>query len=367
MKKISGSVLRQLLIGMTFVTLALTAIIWLTQSLRFVDMIINHGLTPGLFIELTVLLLPHFLTVVLPIALFTVVVFVYAKLTTDRELVVMSAAGLSPVQIARPAIFLATVVIAVGYLINIYILPESYRLFGELKWHIRYNYSQVLLQDGTFNTVGGDTTVYIRERTPENELRGIFVHDQRDPERPVTLMAKRGSLVKTDDGAVRVVMFDGSRQVLDKGADDYSILFFDRYSMDLTDLQQSGGERSPDTREMTMHQLFNIEGQPYVSPHDYPKFKVEAHKRLISPFAALSFALVGVVCMMAGGFTRRNQSKRVMAAVLVMISLEVAMLALENLSARNLTLVPLMYAVVIAPIVLGFLLLLRPPRLKFLT
>ena len=89
-------VLRQLFVGMVLVTLGLTTIIWLSQSLRFIEMIVNRGLTAGMFVYLTMLPLPNFLVIVLPIALFTVVVFTYTKLINDRELVVMRGAGLSP-------------------------------------------------------------------------------------------------------------------------------------------------------------------------------------------------------------------------------------------------------------------------------
>ena len=113
-------VFRQLLIGMVLVTVGLTCIIWLSQSLRFVELIVNRGVGPGTFLYLTMLMLPNFLTVVLPIALFSVVVFVYTKMIMDRELVVMRAAGQNQFALAKPALFLATFTVLLGYLINIY-------------------------------------------------------------------------------------------------------------------------------------------------------------------------------------------------------------------------------------------------------
>ncbi|MEQ8166013.1 MAG: LptF/LptG family permease, partial [Alphaproteobacteria bacterium] len=101
MSELNKYVLRQLLVGMVIVTIGLTCVIWLTQSLRFVDMIVNRGLTAGTFVYLTMLLLPNFLSIILPIAVFTVVVFTYSKLISDRELIVMRAAGLSQVALAR--------------------------------------------------------------------------------------------------------------------------------------------------------------------------------------------------------------------------------------------------------------------------
>ena len=87
---------------MFFIIIALTAIIWLTQSLRFIELIVNRGLPFSTFLYLTVLLMPAWLAGVLPIAVFAAVLFVYNRLINDRELIIISAVGVSPARLARP-------------------------------------------------------------------------------------------------------------------------------------------------------------------------------------------------------------------------------------------------------------------------
>jgi len=363
--KITGNVFRQLSVGFIFVSLALTAIIVLTQSLHFVDMIVNNGATVGMLLQLTILLIPKFLPIIFPIALFLVIMFFYSKMTADRELVVMSAAGLSPLQLAKPALVLALIVTVATFIINIVLLPESSRIFGKLKWHIRHNISQVLLEEGTFNSIGNNTTVYVRERTERNALHGIFVHDETNPAAPVTIMAKRGSIIQADEGA-RIVMFDGSRQVLNKQTEDYSILFFDRYTLTMDNTEETAVSKRPDRREMTLTQLFDVENNDFIETRDHAKYIVEAHKRLTSPFTPVAFALIGLFCILAGGFTRRNQSRRVVVASGIVLVLQMSILGTESMSARNLAMSPTMYLVLLGPIVAAILLLMRPPKLDFL-
>ena len=365
MRHLTGTMFRQLSIGLILVASAFTVIIWLITSLRFVDMIINKGATVGMFMQLTLLTVPSYLPVLLPIAMFIIIVFVYSKMTADRELVVMSASGLSPLQLSKPVLILCGLVMLVTYSINLFFLPESYRMFGELKWHLRYNYSQIILDDGKFNTIGDDTTVYISERESDNSIRGIFVHDERDPTAAVTIMAKRGSLVKTDQGA-QIIMFDGNRQVLDAATKNYSVLFFDRYVFSLNQYNEKKSFRVPDSRELTVFELFDVTSDTNIPARDYPKYIVEGHKRLVMPLVPVAFSLVALVCMYAGGFTRRNQTKRIVFAAVVVLALQIAILGAGNVSARNLALIPSLYAVIIAPIVLGFALIVWPPRLNFL-
>ena len=353
-------VLKQLLVGMILVTIGLTCVIWLTQSLRYVEMIVNRGLTAGTFIYFTILLLPKFLSIILPIAIFAVVVFIYSKLITDRELVIMRGAGQSQTALAKPALILAMMVVMFGYLLNLYLLPESYRMFRALQWDIRNSFSHILLQEGAFNTVSKGITVYVRERTKDGQLLGILVHDQRSEKNPFTILAERGALVESKDGS-RVVMFNGNRQSVDPKTHQMSILYFDRNIYELDPPKTVGDIRYRGARERTLKELFNLK-KADVNLNDYGKFIVEMHKRMISPLSALGFTFVGLACLITGSFRRRNQSRRSVLAVAIIVCLQASVLGLENACAKNLDLIPLMYANAILPIFGGYLLMLRTPR-----
>jgi len=356
-------VLQQLLVGMILVTAGLTCVIWLSQSLRFIEMIVNRGLSVGMFVYLTVLLLPNFLVVVLPIALFTVVVFTYSKLISDRELVVMRAAGLSQTAIAKPAVILGLMVVMFAYALNLYLVPRSYSAFREMQWDIRYNYGHILLREGAFNQVTSGITVYVRKRTSDGQLLGILVHDQRDKEKPFTLMAAKGAMVETSEGA-RVVMFDGNRQNVDKATNKLSVLYFDRYVFDLGSTTSSiADERYREPRERHVGELLNIrESGENLSPKDFGKFVVEGHRRLVSPLSVLGFSLVGLACLISGSFSRRTQTRQVVLAIGFMVVLQGSALGLENLVAKNLSLIPLLYLHGVLPIVLGYAFMVLPQR-----
>jgi len=354
-------ILRQLLIGMILVTAGLTCVIWLSQSLRFVEMIINRGLSAGTFIYLTGLLLPNFLTIILPIALFTIVVFTYNRLINDRELVIMEGAGLSHLALARPALILSVFMVLIGYGLNLYLVPESYRMFRELQWEIRYGYSHILLQEGTFNNVSPGITVYVRERSSEGQLLGVLVHDSRDEENMFTLMAERGAIVESPEGA-QVVLSKGSRQNVDPDTGQLSILYFDRYSFDMKTEKEREVIRYREARERPLMELFNLEGQKYVGANDYGKFTVEGHKRLVSPLYALGYAFVGLAFLLSQGISRRSQNHRVILAITCVIFLQGSALGLENMAARRLDTIPLLYLHALVPIFAAYWFMVHVPK-----
>ena len=362
MNRISRYMMRQLVAGVIFASLGLSGIIWLTQSLRFVEAIVNRGLSAEDFFYLTILLLPNFLTIVLPISLFIVVIFVYSKMNGDRELVILRAAGVSPLAIARPAIYLGLAVTVIGYSLSLYFTPLSYRGFRIMQWEIRHSLAHMVMREGAFNLFSDDITVYIRERTGKNELLDILVHDGRDKKKPITYLAKRGLLMETPTGA-RVVMFHGNRQEIDRKAPKKSsTLYFDQYNLDLSAINRNIGERFREARERAIGELLTLNPKDVGNPKDYQKFVVEGHQRITSPLNSLGFLLVGLVCLFSGDFSRRGQSVRIVVATSIVVSIQASSLGLGNLAAKNLDLIPLLYVNAILPILFGFVLLLVPWR-----
>jgi len=189
--RITRYILRQLALSTALVVVTLTSAIWLTQSLRFVDWIVNRGLPLSTFVYIAVLVLPSFLVVILPIALFSAVLFTYNKMQSDSEIVVLRAVGVGPMQLMAPALMVATVVMLLGYALNLYLLPLSYRGFKDLQYQIRSNYSAVLLQEGVFTTIDQGLTMFVREQGRRGELFGLMVHDSRLETKPVTMVAER--------------------------------------------------------------------------------------------------------------------------------------------------------------------------------
>ena len=136
MNRLNRYILWQCLSMMVFVTAALSAAVWLAQSLRLIDLIVNRGLSIELFLYLALLILPRFLDIVVPIGAFIAVLFVFNRLTSESELVVMRAAGLGPLALARPVFILAGGTFLILLSMSGYFLPASNREFKDLQFEI---------------------------------------------------------------------------------------------------------------------------------------------------------------------------------------------------------------------------------------
>jgi lipopolysaccharide export system permease protein len=326
-----------------FITLSLTAIIWLAQSLRFVDLIVNRGLTVSLFLYLTMLLMPSLLSLVLPVALFSAILYGYHKLGSDSELLVLQNAGLSKLQLAAPALTLAAIVTVMSYSIMLYLLPVSYREFKDLQFFIRNNYASLLLQEGVFTSPTDKLTVYIRKHESNGALRGILVHDSTDPDQPKTMMARQGYMVNSPNGP-QIVLENGNRQEVNRQTKQLSLLYFDRYVLNLSLFNKSEGLRSRDPQERFVNELFTPLAGDDVSPAERGKALAEAHQRLTWPLYNMALAALALACLLSGDFNRRGQWRRVLlAAFLGLIGVAFA-LGLSNLVSHQTIFAVLMYA-----------------------
>lgn len=358
MNGITRYIFWQLFVGLMLVATSLTCVVWLSQSLRFVDMIVNRGLSAGLFVYLTALMMPNFLTVIFPVSLFAITTFAYHRMIVDRELVVMRAAGLGPFSLAKPTILLALLVVMAGYALSTYLVPTSYSQFREMQWDFRYNFSHVMLREGTFNDAARGVTVYVRERTDDGQLLGIMAHDGRNEKHSFTLMSERGAMVESDTGP-KVVMFNGSRQDFDKTTKQLTILYFDRYVFELEAPTVADQVRHREPRERSMAELINLDTTG-LDDRSIGKFHIEFHRRLALPWSALGFVMIALTVLMSGSFSRRGEGRRVVMAVLIAAGYQSALLAILNAAAKNEALIPAIYTIAALPIVVGFILLLAP-------
>jgi len=363
MNRINKYLMRQLVVSTLLVGFVMTGVIWLFVAVRAVEHIVNRGVSVKLFMYLSVLQIPNFIVHIIPFSIFIATLFVYSRLNSDRELVVLRAAGMSPVSLAKPALMVAFVAMLIGYSLTLYGTPKSYQSFRDLQWDIRYNFAHVLLKEGVFNTISSKITVFIRERTGESELRGILYHDTRKAEKPVTIVAKRGVLTKSNEGA-RVIAFDGNRQEIDKKTNRLSTLFFDQYTLDLSGFTPKPENRFREARERMVGELLSLKIEDVGNPKDFGKFKVEGHQRLTTPINTIVFALIALACLLLGDFSRRGQVNRILLAATLFVGLWVGNLGIINVIAKNLQMVPLLYLSVIAPALILLFLLFLHPRFK---
>jgi lipopolysaccharide export system permease protein len=334
MRSLFFYVLRQIVGPFLLFTLLLTLVVWMTQALRLLDLVINRGQSAGIFAYLTLLMLPSLLVVIVPIAFFGAALYALNRLNSDSELVVMWSAGISRLQIALPVLAGAAVAMAITYACSLYLMPLGQRVMKDKVFDIRADIGAAILREGAFTTPSEGLTVFIRELAPNGEIRGILVHDNRQPQRPLTYLAESGVLVQSQEGA-RLIMQNGNiEQGEGKGA-RLSVLGFERYVFDLD--QYAGPQRAADrdTSERYLTELFDAQSAAAVPTVRRGVYLAEAHNRLSAPLYCIAFALIALAATTKGRMARTSYALRLSGAALMGAALRLVGYAAQGLAARS--------------------------------
>ncbi len=354
--QVSRYIFAQALIAFATVAAVLTTALWLVYSLRYVEYMVDDGLPLATFIELVALILPRYLGIALPIALFCAILFVYHRLLSDSELVVLRASGASDGRLASPAIALALLVATTVALVNLSYAPAAARAFRDLQFAIRNNIAGFLLQPGVFKAIRPGITFYVREHVEAGEFEGILIQDDRDPMVRVTMMAERGTVTPTATG-VRVVLADGNRQQIDPQTGKLSLLYFDRYTAEFRLTTNGGTGRERDARELSLGEL--LSANPDELGRDRAnKFRAEGHARLSSPLQPIALTVTALAALLIGPFDRRSKGRRLLVAVGSALAIKAAGLAAKAAAVRVPAVAMLLYAVPLGVTGAGMLLLL---------
>lgn len=341
--------IKNLAIATVFITVTLSVVILLTQSLRFLELVIEAGASSGAFWVLTLLALPRFFEVILPLALLCAVLFIYSRMTADSELVVMRSTGASPLALARPAIVLGLVVTVFLMGITLWGAPKSLRTMQEMRQEVKAQFSTLLFREGVFNQIGSGLTLYIRDKSDDGELLGIMIYDSREEnKKPSMIIAKRGVLSQTDDG-YEVFVYDGSRQEFDHSKKIFNRLNFERYVIDLPN-SDPVRQRWKEPDERTVFELFDPDLANIRDVESLGEFQLEVHRRILSPLLALAFTVVGCMALLIGPLSRRGQVGRIIAAVVAIVALQGLYLTCYNLAKQTHVGLLCMYILVFAPL-----------------
>jgi len=341
--RLSIYILGQLLGPVVVLTVLLTSVVWLVNSLQFLDLVINRGQSAPTFLYLILLVLPTLLLIIMPIAFFFGALTTLQRLWSDSELVVMASAGYSLRQLCVPVLTAAGVVMVLTYACALWLMPAGQRALRDKVLDIRADMAGALLNEGEFNPAAPGLTVFIRRLDRNGEIQGVLVHDSRDKKQPVTYIAEKGILAQTPVGT-RLIMLDGTVETSGKGGAQLQVLHFES---DTIDMDQFAGPTRNTVRKIQERYLGELlwPPEPDLDRRLRNQFFAEAHNRLSQPLYCIAFALIAMAAVLRGRRQRGPVAARLTIASLIAAGLRIAGYGLMGLAQRHPALAAVFYLI----------------------
>ncbi len=348
----SRYVFRQSAGALLLILLSLSGVVWIALALRQLNLVTTQGQETWMFVKMTLLALPNLMALVAPLALLVAVIHVLNRLNGDSELIVVTAAGATVWNAARPLLVLALLVSLAVSFVNHIGMPSSLRLLRDYVIQVRTDLITQVIQPGRFSSPENNLTFHIRERSLDGELLGLVMHDARDEKQVVTFLAERGRIVKQDESAY-LLMQTGHILRRTSVTEPIHIVAFDRYAVDLARFEAKEESVVLKPRERYFGELAYPEANDWMHRNQPGQLRAELHERLSSPLYPFAFVLIAIAFVGQAQTTRQNRVESIVLAFLVAAGLRLGGLAATNLVSVRASAIPIVYALPIAGIVLA--------------
>jgi len=348
-------IFNQLLRTTLALTSVLVGIIWLFQTIRILELVVNRGAAVGEFLLMSVASMPLWLMITIPISGFTAVNWVFNRILVDRELLVMQSIGLSPLQLAAAPIALGIMLTAFLSFNSVYLLPTSFGIYKDLQFKLRNSIPTILLRERVFIEVVDGMTMFIGARDNNDVMKDIFIHDARIDDRIITMTAEYGEFID-QNGSPTLVLQNGERSERNAESQSGAVLLFDSHSVTITRTNNNPTERAIiDINEDTISNLLSPEtadAQRY-----FKQRYAEGHYRIASPFLGLGLVLLSTAIILRGQIRRDLWGRRACTNILACVFVIIMVVFSRGLATNNANLWPLLHLSVFTPIIISIWLL----------
>ena len=342
---------------------ALALLALLTQSLQTLDLIVENRQSARTFFYITFLALPQLISIIMPLAVFMAAIYALNRMTSDSELIVAKANGVSPWAMGTPVLRLGVYALIFHLFVNLFLQPLCFRQMRAEILTVKTDIASQMVQAGRFVTPAPDLTVYTREILPDGELRDVLIHDGRDPESKSTHTAKTGRLQRSEsspslilyNGSVQTPLADGSLDVID----------FETYQLDLSDVVALDNVLRLKSSDKFLHELLQPDPRDYVTPKSRREMASEGHARLAAPLWNIALVLLALAFILRGQHSKLGNAKKIATCAVAGFVLRLVGFAVASSAESDPALNPVQYVIPLIVILVCLIYLAHRKRIRF--
>ncbi len=281
-----------------FSTLVIAAMLLvLEKMLRLFDFVAAEGGPVSVVWRMLANLIPEYLSLGIPIGLLLGILLAFRQLALSSELDVFRAVGQGYGRLLRVPYLFTIALMLVNLALVGFIQPLSRYYYEELRFELRSGALGASIKVGEFTNLGNRMTLRIEEsRDNGTKLSGIFVRADNKKDQTVSVTAKSGQFLATDDPDTIILrLTDG---VLVHDAPNYEkprILSFSNHDLpiDLPDIE-SFRSRGGKNLEYTIPELVRV-GQDEARPvTERNESRANFHFRMVEVMMMLLLPLLAV-------------------------------------------------------------------------
>ncbi|PIQ89830.1 MAG: hypothetical protein COV72_01315 [Candidatus Omnitrophica bacterium CG11_big_fil_rev_8_21_14_0_20_42_13] len=274
------------------VLLFIFSLVFLTQ---YTALIINKGVEVFSVGKLFFYSLFYPLSFILPLAIFTSVLWSMGRISSDNEITAIKAAGINLMHIVMPVITLGLMFSLFMVIFNTTIMPKANFEKRRAMLDIGFKNPTATLEAGTFIDSFQKYILFIY-KIEGNKLENIRIYEPQGPGKPArTIIAKKGEFISLpEQGIIKLKLIDGSSD--EPNPNDPNMFYklnFKTYFINLNVAKPTNGKTVKKPKDMTLKELNEEIRRLAKSDMDYSPLSIEIQTKISLAFACLILALIG--------------------------------------------------------------------------
>jgi LPS export ABC transporter permease LptF/LPS export ABC transporter permease LptG len=315
-----------------------TFVFFVPQLVHLMDLVVRHTTSwsdVGLLFACT---LPGMLSLTLPMGLLVGMMIGLGRLSTDSELIAMTALGMGPRRILVPVGLLALGFTALTAVLTIWIGPAAMHTSHDLQSRIASSQASFEVEPRVFDERFPNLVLYVQDVSAvATRWHGVFLAST-DPQQDSRLTLAEEAIVIADpeQGKLELHLRDGSVHQVNVGdPDHYALSAFGQRDWPIQ-VSSTGDEQAPVPTVVELRTSDLIAGRlPDRVPDrqlELIQSRVELQRRFAFPAACIAFALIAIPI---GARPRRGARAVGFLVTLLMVSAYYVLFTLGAGLARN--------------------------------
>jgi len=281
------------------VLFVMTFVLLMGKILQLMDLMINKGVSLVSIVKLILFLLPSFLVFTIPIALLISILIALGRLSSDNELTVFKASGLSLYRITPPILLIAVLAFLLTALTTLFLAPYSNSATKALLFDVVRNKASIGIKEKVFNADFKGILLYASKIPYDGRsMEGVLVSEQRTDDEPGTIIAEKAFLISDPKSmAIILRLENGSTYSVTKNMKNFRKMDFKTYDINLdisSSLNEAEKIRAKSGKEMTPEELMNTIRNSDRKDRSYREYVIELNKKFSLPFSCLVFGILGI-------------------------------------------------------------------------
>jgi lipopolysaccharide export system permease protein len=211
MRKLSWYILREHFGPFVFAFITITFLLVIEYVPKIVDQVIDKDLSIWIALELVGLNLAWMLALSVPMSVLVATLMAFGRLGSDFEIIAMKASGINLV-VAMLPLFAAGALVTYGMVqFNDKVLPDLNKKARLLTSDIRNVKPTIAFRSGVFiDDIPGYQILVDNINHSTSEIKGVWINDKRDANKPRLITADHGILKVIQKGKyLHFTLFDG--------------------------------------------------------------------------------------------------------------------------------------------------------------